>query len=40
MTAYTQLAECILSGQCSAAQIANHMRDQVFAAWWRKHVRK
>lgn len=36
MTTYAQIAECIRSGQCSAAQIAEHMRDQVFVAWYKK----
>lgn len=34
---YELLAMCIRSGQVSAAQIAEHMRDEVFAAWYRKH---
>lgn len=37
MTTYAQLAECIRSGQCSAAQIAEHMHDQVFARWYAQH---
>jgi cytochrome c-type biogenesis protein CcmH/NrfF len=31
---YEQLAESIRSGQVSAAQVAEHMRDEVFARWY------
>jgi len=34
---YELLAQCIRSGQCSAAQVAAHMADEVFAAWYAKH---
>lgn len=33
---YQLLLECIRSGQLDAAQIAEHMKDEVFAAWYRK----
>jgi hypothetical protein len=33
---YELLAQCIRSGQLSAAQIAEHMKDEVFAAWYGK----
>jgi len=31
---YDLIAQCIRSGQVSAAQIAEYMRDQVFARWY------
>lgn len=34
---YELIAQCIRSGQLSASQIAEHMRDQVFARWYAKH---
>lgn len=37
MATYELLAQAIRSGQCSAAQIAEHMRDQVFARWYLKN---
>lgn len=37
MITYELLAQCIRSGQASAEQIAEHMRDEVFAAWYAKH---
>lgn len=36
MNNYQQLAECIRSGQADAQQIAAHMADALFAAWYRK----
>lgn len=33
---YDLIAQCIRSGQCSAAQVAAHMQDRVFAAWYAK----
>ena len=32
---YQLLAECIRSGQLSASQIADVMRDEVFSAWFK-----
>jgi len=34
---YQLLADCIRSGQLSAQQIAEIMRDEVFKAWYWKH---
>lgn len=31
------LAECIRSGQLSESQIAEHMKDEAFAAWYKNH---
>ncbi|MCW3521251.1 hypothetical protein K6Y76_04975 [Burkholderia cenocepacia] len=32
---YELLAQCIRSGQLTAAQIQEHMRDEDFAVWYR-----
>lgn len=37
MSNYEILAQAIRSGQCSTAQIVEHMRDRVFAAYYAKH---
>ena len=34
---YQLLADCIRSGQLFAQQIAEVMRDEVFAAWYEKN---
>ncbi len=34
---YQLIAECIKSGQVSAEQIAEHMKDEVFAKWYEKN---
>jgi hypothetical protein len=34
---YELLAQCIRSGQMDAAQVAEALRDEVFAAWYRRH---
>lgn len=39
MTNFSLLLACIRSGQVSAAQIAEHLKDPLFAAYWRKHLR-
>ncbi len=39
MTNHKMLIECIRSGQLSAAQIHDHMRDPVFLARYRKHLK-
>lgn len=33
---YELIAACIRSDQCSAAQVAAHMQDADFAAWYRR----
>jgi len=40
MSHYQLLLECIQSGQLSAEQISLHMKDEVFAAWYRKQTGK
>lgn len=37
MMTYDLLARCIRSGQLTDAEIAEHMRDEVFARWYTKH---
>lgn len=34
---YELLAQCILSGQVDADQVAAHFRDEIFARWYRNH---
>lgn len=34
---YDLIAQCIRSGQLSAAQITEHMRDEVFARWYARN---
>jgi hypothetical protein len=36
MREYELIAECIRSGQLSAAQVEAHMQDAHFAAWYRR----
>lgn len=35
---FVLLAECIRSGQLSESQIAEHMKDPVFEAWYINHT--
>lgn len=37
MSTYELLAQSIRSGQVSAVQVAEHMRDEVFARWYLKN---
>jgi hypothetical protein len=38
MSRYELQAACIRSGQVSAAQIAEMMKDRVFAQWYQRHI--
>jgi hypothetical protein len=37
MDNFQLLAECIRSGQVSVEQIAKHMENEMFSAWYKKH---
>lgn len=37
---YELLAICIRSDQLSAAQVAEHFKDEVFAAWYGKRYKR
>ena len=37
MSEYELIAAAIRSGQCSAAQVAEHMKDREFSVWYAKH---